>query len=123
MPTYRYIDDFTPGDTYRVLRQIDAVASGIVNEAWFTVKTNVTDNDAMAKVNLHITLTPATAGYVVNNEDGTTDLSFIVQPTASNTMSPSLTYYYDIVVKTSSTEVYTVEEGKLFTTRFIRHVP
>jgi|WetSurSiteA1Bulk_404760.scaffolds.fasta_scaffold13386_3 hypothetical protein len=123
MPTYRYIDDFTPGDTYRVLRQIDAVASGIVTEAWFTVKTNVTDNDSMAKVNLHITTTPAASGYVVNNLDGTTDLSFIVQPTDSYLMSPLLTFYYDIVVKTSSAEIYTVEEGRLFTTRYIRQVP
>jgi len=123
MPVYRYIDDFTAADSYTVIRSMDPLNSNQpITSAWFTVKSSTTDNDSMALINVVITTITTTPGFVNNYPDGTALLTFYIQPPLSEKLQPSQTYYYDICIASATDERYTVEEGKLFTTRYVRQV-
>ena len=124
MPVYRNIDDFTAGDTYTIIRNLDPLATGApITDAWFTVKQNLTDNDAMALISSHITAAGSQYGYIINSGIGATQITFTVTPALSDTLTTQATYFYDICIVASQTgESYTVEEGKLFTTRYVRQL-
>jgi len=124
MPVYRYIDDFTSGDYYTLIRSIDPLGSGApVSDAWFTVKASTADSDAMALINLHITTASGTpGGYLNAYPDGSAKMTFTVVPPVAERLQPVQTYYYDIAIAAASGERYTVEEGSLFTTRYVRHL-
>jgi hypothetical protein len=120
MSTYRNIDDFSPKDTYKLVRTIPSTPDdSSITDAWWTVKEDPTDPDSNAMFSLHITPTESDSGQVFNYTDLTAQLSFIVQPTDSTLMDGVATYYYDIQVKLLNDEVYTIETGKLFTTRTV----
>jgi hypothetical protein len=123
MPIYRQIDDFSPRDTYTLIRDIDPLDNGgTVTDAWLTVKKNVTDNDSMAKINMTISVSGLSQGTINNYPDGSSQITFIFTPSLGLELLPRETYYYDINIKTSINEFYTVEEGKFFTTYFIRNL-
>ena len=119
---YRIIDDLTVGDTYKLTRILNAIpGSGIVSDAYWTVKSDTNLIDADAELALHITPTSSGIGTVTIGTDGSTQLQFIVQPTTSQSFSPMSTYYYDIQVNLVSGEKYMLESGKLLTGLFVTH--
>jgi hypothetical protein len=123
MATYRYLDDFTTGDTYMLIRMVPYVPEGFfIEEAWWTVKESMTDTDAESMFSLCITLSGSANGEVTNYPDGTSRLRFIAQPSNSLMMSPSSTYYYDVHVNLSSGDKYQLEYGKIFTGYTVRQV-
>jgi hypothetical protein len=123
MPVYRNIDDFTAGDSYTLIRSMDILNSGaLIQDGWLTVKNYTSDNDSMALMNLHITGSGTSNGYINNYPDGTSRLYFTIVPTDSQLLQPLQTYYYDICIRSAADEKFTVEEGKFFTTRYVRHV-
>lgn len=123
MAVYRYIDDFTVGDTYKLNRTIPNVPNGqLVTDAYLTVKASTTDNDASAMFALHITTDETTHGMVANYDDESATLSFIVLPADSAMMYGSETYLYDIHITLDSGEKYGLESGKLFTAPIVLQV-
>ena len=116
MALYRYIDDFTIGDTYKLSRTIEQVPDGqLITDAYWTVKASVLDTDAEAMFSLHITSESSAAGQVVNYDDESAQLEFIVLPSDSSLMDGVETYLYDIHITLDSGEKYALEIGKLFT--------
>lgn len=118
MANYRYIDDFSIGDTYKLIRMLDSVPDNqVITDAYWTVKAHLNDSDANAVFKIHITPTTTASGIgeVTNYSDGTVRLQFIAQPTASISMDAMSTYYYDVHVNLYSGEKYMLESGKLFT--------
>lgn len=116
MALYRYIDDFTIGDTYKLSRTIEQVPDGqLITDAYWTVKAEATDTDAEAMFKLHITTESSAAGQVTNYDDESAQLEFIVLPTDSSLMDGVETYLYDIHITLDSGEKYALEIGKLFT--------
>ena len=124
MPIYRNLDDITAGDSYSLIRDIDPLDDGaIITDAWFTVKEHLEDNDAMAKINMHITPTSSTNGYINNYSDGTgSRLTFTVTPSVASVLGPTQTYFYDVCIVSATSAAYTVEEGKVYTTQYVRHL-
>jgi hypothetical protein len=123
MPSYRYIDDFSPLNTYKLIRNIPATPDNIgISDAWLTVKSSLSLPDSEAEFSLHITTTPSGIGYVTNYEDYTARLLFTVEPLDSESLDYQATYYYDIKIKLDNSEFYTVETGKLFTTPIVTQV-
>jgi hypothetical protein len=126
MATLRIIDDFTAGTTYAVVRTVNAPSNGIdsPSDAWLTVKTNMTDNDAMSQFKIHITASGTGNGLIVVNADRSSTLNFIVNVSDSYNMAPLSTFFYDIKIKMLPTlYVYTLETGKLFTTESVTNLP
>ncbi len=120
---YRYIDDFNIKDTYKFIRTIPSTPDDvIISEAWWTVKTDETLPDTEALFSLHITPVLSSSGIINNYTDLTASLTFTAQPTDSVLMDPLTTYYYDIQIKLANDEIYTVEQGRLFTGRTVTHL-
>lgn len=116
MALYRYIDDFTIGDTYKLSRTIEQVPDAqLITDAYWTVKASVTDTDAEAMFKLHITTESSASGQVTNYDDESAQLEFIALPTDSVMMDGVETYLYDIHITLDSGEKYALEVGKLFT--------
>jgi hypothetical protein len=124
MPVYRNIDDLTAGDSYTLIRDLDPLDSGaIITNAWFTVKERLEDNDAMAKINLSITVNASASGFINNYLDGSgSRLTFTITPPMAAVLSPSETYFYDICALSATAQAFTVEIGKLYTTQYVRHL-
>ena len=119
MSSIRQIYNFPPGDTYSIIRDIDALAYGVPSEGWFTVKTQTYQNDSQAALQIHV-VTSGINGSTLNvYPDGTSQITFYVVAGQSLNMLPNNTYYYDIQIKTSIGEVFTLEEGRLFTTNTV----
>jgi hypothetical protein len=126
MPVYRNIDDFTPGNTYAVIRSVNAPSNGTdsPSEAWLTVKSNLTDNDSMAAMQIHITTSPTSNGVVTVNADRSATLTFVCLISDSTNLTSIGTYLYDIKVKMlPSSYAYTLEAGKFFTTERVTTLP
>lgn len=118
---YRYIDDFSPGKTYKLIRNLDPIGDGsVITDAWFTVKSRLSDSDARAQIAMHITVS---GGGVVNYPDFSMALNFIVPYIESKDMLPNEVYHYDIQALLNTGDVYTLEEGKLFTTAVVTNLP
>ena len=119
MANYRIIDDFSIGDTYKLIRNIDSVPDNqVITDAFLTVKSDLSAADQNAEVAIHIIeadLTTSDVGEVTNYEDGSVQIRFIVKPAVSLMMDRLSTYFYDIHVNLSSGEKYVLEFGKLFT--------
>lgn len=125
MPTFRIIDDFVPGTTYGLMRTLNASTNGDIPElAWFTAKTNMSDNDSMAQFKIQINTTPSEYGSIVVNADLTSVLTFIVGVSDSYNMTPYSTYFYDIKIQMSPSDyVYILESGKLLANAVITQLP
>lgn len=126
MPILRILDDFTAGNTYALIRALNPASNGIDTpaDAWFTAKTNLTDNDAMAQFKIHITVSGTSNGQIVVNPDNSASLTFIVNVVDSYNMPSLETFFYDIKVHMVPTGyVYTLEVGKLFTTEGVTTLP
>ena len=121
MITYRQIDDFSIGDTYKLTRTTDAYAS-TVSAAFLTIKSDLGLADQDAEIAISISETGTANGQVINNVDGTATLNFIIVPTASYMMDRLATYLYDIHLNLTSGEKYQIEQGKLFTTGSVTQV-
>lgn len=117
MASYRYIDDFSIGDTYTLVRILDSTPGNYpVTDAYWTVKPTLTTLDSDAVLAYHITTVPSiTGGVVVNNADGSVDIQFVASPNDSSSMISNTTYFYDIQVSLQSGDKYSLETGKLFT--------
>lgn len=118
MANYRIIDDFSIGDTYKLIRMLDAVADDqVITDAFLTIKSDLGFADQDAEIAIHITAdtTVDGIGEVTNYSDGSVRIQFIIQPTASLQMDRLSTYFYDIHINLSSGEKYVLEFGKLFT--------
>lgn len=115
MSDYRNIDDFSIGDTYKLIRILDSVPDNqVITDAYWTVKPDIS---APSIFQLHITqyTTASGIGEITNYADGTVRLQFIANPSLSNAMNYNTTYYYDIHINLYSGEKYSLELGKLFT--------
>ena len=126
MAIYRNIDDFTAGNTYAIIRNTTPASNGfdLPSDAWFTVKNNLTDNDSMAVLQVHITTSGTVNGLITINPDNSSVLTFISLVTNSYNMQPLGTFFYDIKIKMlPSGYVYTLETGKLFTTEGVTTLP
>jgi len=124
MVTYRYIEDFAPGKSYRLVRDIDPQADGsALTEAWFTVKSDLALSDAMASFSLHVTQSGTIYGGCYNYTDGAMAVDFTVPYTTSKTMLPNSTYLYDIQVRMDTGSIYTIETGRLFTLNVVTQLP
>lgn len=126
MPIFRILDDFTAGNTYALIRALNPASNGIdtPSDAWFTTKTNLTDNDAMAQFKIHITVSGTANGQIVVNPDNSATLTFIVNVVDSYNMLQLSTFFYDVKIKMVPTGyVYTLESGKLFTNEGVTTLP
>jgi len=112
MAAYRYIDDMTSGDNYNLVRLVE---NNTITDAWWTVKEATNVSDANAEFSIHITASGTTNGQISVDEEDVTRLLFIALPADTTTLAGLATYYYDIQVKLSTDEVYTLEVGKIFT--------
>lgn len=122
MATYRYIDDYSIGDTYKLIRILDSVPDNqVIVDAYWTVKPTLTTLDANAPIAIHITQDASAAGEITNYEDGSVRLQFIAVPASVGSMEPNETYFYDIHINLYSGEKYVLEQGKLFTGMHVRH--
>lgn len=119
MANYRIIDDFSIGDTYKLIRNLDSVPDDqVITDAFLTIKSDLAHADQNAEVAIHIidaALTVDDIGEVTNYEDGSVQIRFIVKPAVSLMMDRLSTYFYDIHVNLASGEKYALESGKLFT--------
>jgi hypothetical protein len=126
MPILRIIDDFTAGNTYAIVRTINAASNGIdsPSDAWFTVKSSLAHNDAMAAMQIHVTTVTGPNGVITVNSDRSATLTIISMVSDSYNMAPLGTFMYDIKIKMSPTGyVYTLETGKLFTSEGVTSLP
>jgi hypothetical protein len=122
MSTYRIIDDFTIGDTYKIIRDIDSAPEGaVITDAYLTVKKSLLDSDALAAFKLHITLTGGDGAIYLYDDDSYT-LQFVVTPSGSSLMDSNSTYDYDIHVNLNNGEKYSLENGKLLTDRHVTQI-
>lgn len=122
MATYRIIDDFSIGDTYKLIRDLESVPDEqVITDAFWTVKENIIDSDAAALISIHITqyTTSSGIGEITNYEDGSSRLQFIASPSDSLMMDSLSIYYYDIHINLDSGNKYCLETGKLFTDRHV----
>ena len=123
MAVYRYIDDFTIGNTYTLVRPFDVLPKGeSIDHVIWTVKANFADPDHAAFFEVHITTTQTASGIAIVNPDGSAQFTFIVQPSQSLLMDSYATYYYDIQLGFVSGDNYAVEYGKLFTGLMVTQV-
>ena len=121
MAAYRIISDVIPGDTYKVVRSLDATP---LSDAWFTIKRIPTQNDADAIVFAHIDYTiSGLYGRIEDLPDGTTVINFVLAPTLTTNLDSSGAYFYDLKIKTAGGDIYTLETGKLFTGQNITFAP
>lgn len=124
MATFRQIDDFSPGKTYKLVRDIAARGDGsTLTEARFTVKALTTLPDSMASIAMVVNTIPTASGGCYNYVDNSMAANFVVGANLSRSMKPNETYYYDIQVTLSSGDIYTVETGRLFTLNTITNLP
>lgn len=124
MATFRNIDDFSPGKTYKLVRDISAQGDGsTLAEARFTVKSSITLPDTSASIAATVTLTPTASGGCYNYDDGSMAANFTISPATTKLMRPNETYYYDIQVTMSTGDIYTIETGKLFTLNTVTNLP
>lgn len=115
MAAYRYIDDFSSGDTYILDRYITTLSGyNLISDAWWTVKEATNVSDANAEFSLHVTTSGSTHGQIIKTNDYT-QLHFIASSSDTTPLYGLETYFYDIQVKLSNDYLYTIEVGKLFT--------
>jgi hypothetical protein len=123
MPLYRYIDDFTIGDTYKLIRNITQVPDeALITDAYWTVKAELTDPDESALFQIHINIATSDNGVILGYADGSWSLQFTVTPEDSLLMDSAKTYYYDVHVNLNNGEKYKLENGKLFTDQNVTQV-
>lgn len=124
MATFRNIDDFSPGKTYKLVRDIGAQGDGsTLSEARFTVKSSITLPDSSASIAARVTLSVTASGGCYNYSDGSMAANFTISPTTTKLMRPNETYYYDIQVTMNTGDIYTIETGKLFTLTTVTNLP
>lgn len=112
------ITGIVAGDDVDVTRTVTAVpATQTITLAWFTLKTAVGDVDPGLLQKAITSAAVAGVGQITDaGASGTGTLLF--QLTGANTLAlPVGSFvYYDIKVKTSAGKIYTVEQGKYFST-------
>lgn len=76
-------------------------------DAWMTAKSDITHTDANAvfvkRLGTGITVTNATGG----------EMKVKVAPADTNSLAPGLKLYYDLQIKTSASDIYTLATGTL----------
>lgn len=118
------ITGIVAGDDLDVTRTVTDVPSGqTLNKAWLTFKTNVSDADPGL---LQKTITSSAVvgqGQITDIGDGTGALpvgtgSLLFQLGGVNTSALPVgsAVLYDVKVLTSASKIYTVEQGKYFST-------
>lgn len=115
MPNFEgTITNFVAGDDITVERTITLVPSGqTITNAWFTVKRNVTDTDALAVFQKTITTSlVANVGHIDDTgADGTGHLMFYIVAAQTILLTPYSEYRYDIQVKLNGGAISTPETG------------
>jgi hypothetical protein len=118
MATYRIIDTLAPGDSFNVVREIPASTDFVypLSYAWLTAKEFYYLPDSEALIQKEITSTySGLVGEIVNNLDGSAVLSFELQPVETELLTGFSSYWYDIQVKNTQNQIFTVEYGKIHT--------
>lgn len=100
------------GDAFPLYRVVPGVPSGVtVTEGWLTVKDDVDDNDASATFQKNITISdnPGQGHVEEDGADGVAVLRFDLTTTDTLAVSADTRYYYDIQVRTSDSQIHTIE--------------
>ncbi len=116
LPQYRQkIRDFVCGDSLRIDRTVRGIPSTLtITKSWFTVKTNATDVDASAVLQLSVTSTLTSSGQVTDTgSDGTGAVRFTVAPSQTLLLTPGFSYYFDIQILLSDSGLYTISKGSI----------
>jgi hypothetical protein len=107
--------DAVIGNSYQIERTVSDVPAGeTATDAWFTLKRRLTDSDAHAVLQKHITVASVIATGVVINDSpssGTAILQFNIGPDDWAATLPQVLHHYDIKMKTSGGAEYTFEFG------------
>ncbi len=116
-PAYRQrIRDFVCGDSLRVERTILSLPTGLtVSKAWLTIKSEATDLDAAAIVQLSITSTLTSAGQItdVGTTSGDGAVRFTLLPAQTLLLTPEQVYVWDIQILLSDGGIYTPGMGTI----------
>ena len=121
MPTLdSRIKDVVVGDDLTIRRTIGFVASGfpattVINQAWLTVKSQISDADPGLFQKDVTTSDVVGTGQIEN--DGTGDVDMIVRfdlkPADTILIGPDLLREFDIQIKTTGDLIYTPEKGQI----------
>jgi hypothetical protein len=106
----------TAGDDWTIRRDVVNIPLGqSLADAWLTVKEQIEDLDADAKIQKHITGTdvPGTGQIEVAGTSGTGTVRFDLAPADTVLLLPHVTYYYDIQVKTTTGKINTPDDGTI----------
>mgnify|MGYP001560372814 CR=1 FL=1 len=116
LPQYRQrIRDFVCGDSLRIDRTVRGVPSGVtISKSYLTIKTNQTDIDASAVLQLSVTSTLTSSGQVTDTgADGTGAVRFTLSPANTLLLTPSTSYYFDIELIMSDAGIFTISKGTI----------
>jgi len=116
MPNLRgLISGVVSGDDLEITRTISNIPSGqTLGSAWFTVKENPSDPDSDAKFQKVIgTANAVGTGQITDpGSDATGTVRFDLGTADTGGLDSSISYYYDIQLKTSGGKIYTPEKGR-----------
>ncbi len=110
------ITDLVVEDDYDLETSILGVPSGaVLEEAWLTIKEDVSDDDADAILQKVITsISVSDVGQITDTgASGTGNVVFQLTAAETDTLVPGQIYYYDIQVKTDTNKHSTREKGIL----------
>ena len=116
LPQYRQkIRDFVAGDSLRIDRTVRGIPSGVtISKGYITIKTNQTDVDASAVLQLSITSTLSASGQITDTgADGTGAVRFTLSPANTLLLTPGTSYFFDIELIMSDAGIFTISKGTI----------
>ncbi len=126
MPVYHTVmDELMIGTDYSVRRIIRGIPDNLtLEEAWLTVKENVTKTDAQAIFQRHVNGTPSAEGEIIadGGSDGVADIIFYMIPANTILLTPFKNYLFDIQVELSDGRFYAADEGVVIATARVGRV-
>lgn len=109
------IDPVVIGDDFRVRRTYTGLPTGtVITTAWFTVKTSESVPDGSALIQKVITTSATSNGQITDADTADGILEMFFDPNRTETaLALAQDYVYDIQVKSSSGQIYTLEKGTI----------